>query len=81
MTSAGEEVSESLANGIDPVRESIVASPKKPAAPPQTPGDPKRDPKLIRLNDLIPDSDVTGGRRTVFGSSAPSVPKPRKPKN
>jgi hypothetical protein len=32
--------------------------------------------KLIRLNDLIPKKDVSGGRRTVFGGAAvPRAPR------
>jgi hypothetical protein len=38
------------------------------------------DEKPIRLNDLIPSRDVSGGRRSVFGSApAPSATKKRTP--
>jgi hypothetical protein len=35
--------------------------------------------KPIRLNDLIPTRDVSGGRRTVFGSAGPKPAGKRKP--
>ncbi len=34
----------------------------------------RKDEKPIRLNDLIPSTEVTGGRRTVFGGSRVATP-------
>ena len=36
--------------------------------------DQRKDEKPIRLNDLIPSREVTGGRRTVFGGSRVATP-------
>jgi hypothetical protein len=42
--------------------------------------DQRKDEKPIRLNDLIPSTEVTGGRRTVFGGSRVATPpNKRKP--
>ena len=42
--------------------------------------DQHKDEKPIRLNDLIPSREVTGGRRTVFGGSRIATPpNKRKP--
>ena len=40
--------------------------------------EPRKDEKPIRLNDLIPSKEVTGGRRTVFGGSRIATPQKRK---
>jgi hypothetical protein len=45
---------------------------------------PKRKAKLIRLDDLIPKKDVTGGQRLLFGvtdtDTTQSINKPTKDK-
>jgi hypothetical protein len=58
------------AYGIDPVRDEIVGSTKRKEK--------KKDEKPIRLQDLIPSKDVSGGRRTIFGSPPPATRKPKK---
>ena len=54
-----------------------MASPKKPQSDQARPSASRRDQKPIPLNDLIPKSDVRGGRQTVFGVRAevPSLKK------
>ncbi len=57
--------------GTDPVTLKSVGSPKTGK------NDQRKDEKPIRLNDLIPSKNVSGGRRTVFGSQPPRR-KPQK---
>jgi hypothetical protein len=66
-------------HGIDPVRDVGVASSKVPSDKPNPPKENDPAEKPIRLNDLIPNRNVSGGRRAVFGS-APSSPAPGKRK-
>ena len=39
-----------------------------------------KEASLIRLDDLLPKRDVTGGRKSFFGSSNPKIGNTRNPK-
>jgi hypothetical protein len=61
-------------------QESPVASKKERAEKSVRPARAEAADKPIRLNDLLPTRNVSGGRRTVFGSAPPASGNKKKHK-